>query len=130
MATTVTVIHRTLPHPVSKHLDIEKFSGQKSTEMLTLLVEKLVFDPAVAFKLGGNALDRLLEIFTYNDFAVKRFLSGYKVWKECAMQKMRIRHLLLLCQCCIALRLTLLKHFVFKLTLDTCVYLSLTCSEN
>ena len=36
------------------------------------------FSDDVSFRLGGRALDTLLEIFTYNDFAVKRFLAGYK----------------------------------------------------
>ena len=81
VATTASVIHRALPHPVSKLLSIEKFSGQKSTELLTRLVEDVTLDPwsdDVSFRLGGRALDALLEIFTYNDFAVKRFLAGYK----------------------------------------------------
>lgn len=30
------------------------------------------------FKLSGRALGSLLEIFAFNDFSVKRFLSGYK----------------------------------------------------
>ena len=107
VATTAAVVHRALPHPVSKLLSIEKFSGQKSTELLTRLVEDVALDPwseGVSFRLGGlltltlritpllqtsihdktnptpagRALDALLEIFTYNDFAVKRFLAGYK----------------------------------------------------
>ena len=36
------------------------------------------FPDDVPFRLGGRALDALLEIFTYNDFAVRRFLAGYK----------------------------------------------------
>ena len=79
VATTVASIHRMLPHPVSKNLHIEMFSGQKSTQLLNSLVEAVTLDTSICFKLGGNALDRLLEIFTYNDFSVKRFLSGYKV---------------------------------------------------
>ena len=54
---------------------------QKSTELLTRLVEDVTLDPFsddVSFRLGGRALDALLEIFTYNDFAVRRFLAGYK----------------------------------------------------
>ena len=47
---------------------------QKSTELLTRLVEDVTLDPFsddVSFRLGGRALDALLEIFTYNDFAVR-----------------------------------------------------------
>ena len=44
-------------------------------------MEDVTLDPFsddVSFRLGGRALDALLEIFTYNDFAVRRFLAGYK----------------------------------------------------
>ena len=36
-------------------------------------------EPEVGFKLGGLVLERLLEIFLFSDFSVKRFLLGYKV---------------------------------------------------
>ena len=79
VATTVTVIHKTIPHQVSSFLAIEKFSGGKATELLTKLVENVIIDDSIHFKLGGKVLGRLLEIFAFNDFSVKRFLSGYRV---------------------------------------------------
>ena len=44
------------------------------TGILVSSTKKVSPDPSPA----GRALDALLEIFTYNDFAVKRFLAGYK----------------------------------------------------
>ncbi|TRY76364.1 hypothetical protein TCAL_00012 [Tigriopus californicus] len=78
IATTVSMIHQRLPYHISRHLAIEKFSGQKSTQLLGKLVEALYSDPQVGCKLGGKTLDRLLEMFIMNDFSVKRFLLGFK----------------------------------------------------
>ena len=79
IATTVTLIHQRLPSHICSKLAIEKFSGQKATELLGKLVESLYKDEQVNFRLGGRTLDRLLEMFIMNDFSAKRFLSGYKV---------------------------------------------------
>ena len=52
-------------------------------------MEDVTLDPFsddVSFRLGGRALDALLEIFTYNDFAVRRFLEGYKF---CLLEHLR-----------------------------------------
>lgn len=79
IATTVSMIHQRLPYHIARHLAIQKFSGQKSTQLLGKLVEALYSDPQVGCKLGGRTLDRLLEMFVMNDFSVKRFLHGFKV---------------------------------------------------
>lgn len=78
IATTVSMIHQRLPYHIARHLAIQKFSGQKSTQLLGKLVEALYSDPQVGCKLGGRTLDRLLEMFVMNDFSVKRFLHGFK----------------------------------------------------
>ena len=82
VATTVSAIHMKLPHHVSSYLSIDTFSGQKATELMTKVVEEVVIDDAVPFKLGGGCLELLLEIFLFSDFSVKKFLSAYKVVKH------------------------------------------------
>ena len=55
-----------------------------AAELLTQLVEDVTLDPFsddVSFRLGGRALNALLQMFTYNDFAIRRFLGPARLQK-------------------------------------------------
>lgn len=78
VATSVSAIHSKLPHHVSSHLSIDIFAGQKSTDLLSKVIEEILLNPDIKFKLGGKILEMLLDNFLLSDFSVKRFLFGYK----------------------------------------------------
>ena len=78
VATSISAVHTKLPHHVSGHLSIEIFSGEKSTDLLSKVVEEILLNPEIKFKLGGKCLEMLLDNFLLTDFSVKRFLFGYK----------------------------------------------------
>ena len=79
IATTVDIIHRTLPHSITSQLAIEKFAAQPSISLLSKVVEKvLVKNPSISFKLHGSILNQMLEAFLFHDFSVKHFLMAYK----------------------------------------------------
>jgi len=80
VATTVAAIHERLPQAVTCQLEIEKFSGQKSTQLLESLIEYTITSVDVTFKLGGGTLNHLLEVFVNDNFSVKNFLTFYKVY--------------------------------------------------
>ena len=79
IATTVDIIHRTLPHSITSQLAIEKFAAQPSICLLSKVVEQvLVKNPSISFKLHGSILSQMLEAFLFHDFSVKHFLMAYK----------------------------------------------------
>ena len=79
IATTVNAIHQTLPHTVTSQLAIEKFASQPSIRLLANVIEKIIVkNSAIAFKIGGHALNSLNTTFVLHDFSVKRFLMAYK----------------------------------------------------
>ena len=79
VATTVEAIHRSLPHSLTSHLSIRKFSSTPSVQLLAQLIEELTTSKVIQFKLGGNTIKHLLETFMFQDFSVKHFLMAYKV---------------------------------------------------
>ena len=80
VATTVESIHRSLPHSVTSHLSIKKFSSVPSIQLLSELLDQLVIcNSKVPFKLGPRTLKYLLETFMFHDFSVKHFFMAYKV---------------------------------------------------
>ena len=82
MATTVDVIHRSLPHATTSKLGIQSFSSAPSIHLLSKFVESLVMDTQVPFKLGARVLKVLLETFSFHDLSVRHFLMGLKVSEE------------------------------------------------
>ena len=79
IATAVTTVHRLLPSAVSSLMCIEKFQSPPSSEYLTQVIEKVVINSDVPFKLGGKVFTLLLDLFLFHDFSVLNFISGLKL---------------------------------------------------
>ena len=79
VATTVDVIHRSLPHGTTSKMAINSFASAPSIHLLANFVEALVMDVNIPFKLGGRVLKTLLETFSFHDLSVNHFLMGLKV---------------------------------------------------
>ena len=65
VATTVDVIHYSLPHGTTSKMAINSFASAPSIHLLANFVEALVMDVNVPFKLGGRVLKTLLETFSF-----------------------------------------------------------------
>jgi len=79
VATTVDVIHRSLPHGTTSKMAIHSFASAPSIHLLAKFVEALVMDTNIPFKLGGRVLKTLLETFSFHDLSVNHFLMGLKL---------------------------------------------------
>jgi len=78
VATTVAAVHRTLPYSVTSHLTINTFGSPNSSLHLEEVIESIIIDPEIPFKLSDKVLKFLLDVFLYYDFSVNRFLSAYR----------------------------------------------------
>lgn len=79
IATTVDIIHRTLPNSVTSQLAIEKFAAEPSSNLMAKVAEQiLIKNSTIPFKLAGKPLKHLIETFYFNDFSVKHFFMAYK----------------------------------------------------
>lgn len=79
IATTVDIIHRTLPHSITSQLAIEKFAAEPSINLLAKVIEQILLkNSAIPFKIEGAALENLIETFLFSDFSVKHFVMAYK----------------------------------------------------
>lgn len=79
VATTVTAIHRLLPHAVSSHLSIERFQAPPAFEHLTQVLDQVIMTDDIPFKLGPKVFNLLLDIFLYHDFSVVSFVRGLQL---------------------------------------------------
>ena len=78
VATTITTVHRTLPHSATSKLTINKFGSPPAGQLLDQVLEKILIDPSNPFKLSHKVFQFLIENFLFHDFAVQNFLQGYK----------------------------------------------------
>jgi len=78
VATTVTTVHKTLPQSITAHLTINTFGSPNSTRHLEEVIDAIVIDPEVPFKLSEKVLRWMVENFLYHDFSVSHFLSAYR----------------------------------------------------
>ena len=78
VATTITTVHRTLPHSATTHLTINTFGSPPASQLLDQVLEKIVISPDNPFKLSQKVFQFLIENFLFHDFAVQNFLEGYK----------------------------------------------------
>lgn len=78
VATTLSAVHRSLPHFVSSRLCIEKFQALPSLVCLTEVVDKVLITDTNAFKLGPKVFRLLYEHFLYHDFSINNFIRALK----------------------------------------------------
>jgi len=79
VATTITTVHRTLPHSATAKLTINTFGSPPATKLLDQVIENVIIDAIDnPFKLSHKVFQFLIENFLFHDFAVDHFLKGYK----------------------------------------------------
>ena len=78
VATTITTVHRTLPHSATSKLTINTFGSPPASHLLDQVLENIIISPTNPFKLSHKVFQFLIENFLFHDFAVQNFLQGYK----------------------------------------------------
>nr|CAD7402174.1 unnamed protein product [Timema poppensis] len=78
VATTVTAVHRSLPYHVSSKVSIQVFHSQSSTDLLNIVVDKVLLSSDCPFHLGDKTFQLLIDIFLFYDFSVHGFIQGFK----------------------------------------------------
>jgi len=78
VSTTVGSVHRTLSHSSTSRLTLHTFGSPPATSHLDKIVERVVINHNIPFKIDGRVFKFLVENFLYHDFAVKHFLEGFK----------------------------------------------------
>nr|CAD7454202.1 unnamed protein product [Timema tahoe] len=78
VATTVTAVHRSLPYHVSSKVSIQVFHSQSSTDLLNIVVDKVLLSSDCPFHLGDKTFQLLIDVFLFYDFSVHGFIQGFK----------------------------------------------------
>ncbi|XP_076379129.1 origin recognition complex subunit 3 isoform X3 [Megalopta genalis] len=79
IATTLHAIHRSLSYDVTSKLNVQVFHSPTQINILSDVLENIVFCTNIPFKLTGRAFQLLTDIFLFYDFSVENFLQSYKV---------------------------------------------------
>nr|XP_022902231.1 origin recognition complex subunit 3 [Onthophagus taurus] len=78
IATSLTVLHKTLPYHVSSKINIQFFNSQTSSAYLNSILENVLFSEDCPFQLGGNIFNLFVDIFLFYDLSVSGFIQKYK----------------------------------------------------
>ncbi|XP_015431243.1 PREDICTED: origin recognition complex subunit 3 [Dufourea novaeangliae] len=79
VATTLHAIHRSLSYDVTSKLNVQVFHTQTQMNILSEVIENIVFCTNIPFKLTGRAFQLLTDIFLFYDFSVEHFLQNYRI---------------------------------------------------
>ncbi|XP_076222484.1 origin recognition complex subunit 3 isoform X2 [Nomia melanderi] len=79
IATTLHAIHRTLSYDVTSKLNVQVFHSPTQINILSDVLEHIVFCTNIPFKLTGRAFQLLTDIFLFYDFSVENFLHNYRI---------------------------------------------------
>ncbi|XP_076621406.1 origin recognition complex subunit 3 [Colletes latitarsis] len=94
VATTLHAIHRSLTYDVTSKLNVQVFHTQIQVNILSDVLENIVFCSEIPFKLTGRAFQLLTDIFLFYDFSVENFLQSYKI---CMIQHFYANNITSLC---------------------------------
>nr|XP_002121235.3 origin recognition complex subunit 3 [Ciona intestinalis] len=72
------VSQRLLPHSASIHLAVRKFLAPTSSSHLALIMDRILLNSDLPFKLSGRSLQLLLDVFLCNDFSILNFLHSLR----------------------------------------------------
>eukprot|EP00794_Sanderia_malayensis_P000484 gene484-1129_t len=76
LATTISAVHKSLPHSVSSRLSIEKFQAQPSLECLHEILNEVFLTSEHPFKLGPKMSNLLFDRFLLQDFSIQNFANA------------------------------------------------------
>jgi origin recognition complex subunit 3 len=80
VATAFKTLHNVLPSHVINHMDTHVFQSESSTEMLNIILDKVILNPDCPFHLSGRSFKILMDIFLFYDYSLNSFLQGYKIF--------------------------------------------------
>lgn len=78
VATSLSVLHKSLPYQVSSKINIQVFRSQSSSTYLNNILEEVFFRDC-SFHLGGKVFNLFTDIFLFYDLSVISFLQNVKV---------------------------------------------------
>ena len=78
VATTLATVHKALSQAATSKLTIHSFGSPAATLCLDQVVEAVLVNPDIPFKLDYRVFQFLIENFLYHDFAIRHFMEGYK----------------------------------------------------
>ncbi|XP_075227204.1 origin recognition complex subunit 3 isoform X2 [Lycorma delicatula] len=78
VATTVSAVHRTLPHNVNSQLNMRLFQSKPSVYFLNNTLDNVFLKVDCPFQLGSRIFKFLTDVFLYYDFSVDGFIKGIK----------------------------------------------------
>ncbi|KRT86643.1 hypothetical protein AMK59_237 [Oryctes borbonicus] len=78
IATSLSILHKTLPYHVSSKVNIQYFNSQSSTVYLNNILENVFFTSDSPFHLGPKVFNLLMDVFLFYDLSVTGFIRKYK----------------------------------------------------
>lgn len=78
LATSVNVLHKTLPYHVSSKINVQVFNSQPSITYLNNVIENIFFSDDCPFNLSGKMFTLFTDIFLFYDFSVTGFIQNFK----------------------------------------------------
>ncbi|KAJ8664525.1 hypothetical protein QAD02_006187 [Eretmocerus hayati] len=84
VATTLHVVHRSLSYDATSKLKCDVFHAKSQVQILSDVLDGIVLNPNITFKLTGQTFRMLVDIFLWYDFSVNGFLQCYKLcmWRH------------------------------------------------
>ncbi|GAB1610878.1 origin recognition complex subunit 3-like isoform X1 [Argonauta hians] len=79
VATTMNTVHNSLPKVVSSLLCMEKFKVPPPSEYMTHLLDRILLNADIRFKLGPKVFEYLLDVFLYHNFSISYFMRGIQM---------------------------------------------------
>ncbi|XP_053973901.1 origin recognition complex subunit 3 [Hylaeus volcanicus] len=79
VATTLHAVHRSLTYDVTSKLNVQVFHIKTQINILSDVLENIIFSPKIPFMLTGRAFQLLTDMFLFYDFSVENFLQSYKI---------------------------------------------------
>lgn len=93
VATSLSVLHKSLQYQVSSKINVEVFTSQSSSTYLNNILEYIFFRDST-FHLGGKVFTLFTDIFLFYDLSVTGFIQNIKV---CNDHILVIRRLIISC---------------------------------
>ncbi|XP_075227205.1 origin recognition complex subunit 3 isoform X3 [Lycorma delicatula] len=91
VATTVSAVHRTLPHNVNSQLNMRLFQSKPSVYFLNNTLDNVFLKVDCPFQLGSRIFKFLTDVFLYYDFSVDGFIKGIKEELKKLMRELWLR---------------------------------------
>ncbi|KAJ8665356.1 hypothetical protein QAD02_007018 [Eretmocerus hayati] len=79
VATTLHTVHQSLSYSAMSKLKIKVFRSKRPIQILSEVLELVLLNPSIQFKLVGKSLKVLVDMFLLYDFSINGFFQSYKL---------------------------------------------------